>query len=116
MCARLVLPLVILLLSATATTAQTNWRDHGSICSWKTACMKEQAHAADLWKHKNWDKDLKRSCQSHITLYRRDYKAALECVQVKQEQRDETLNKTPTKKKYRTPGGRVLSGGRVISY
>jgi hypothetical protein len=98
---------------------ESNWRLHGRICDWDQSCMKAQAEAQDLWTGPGWDADLKAGCRkAHIGTYEKDYVAAVNCVSPLQQKREEEREAERPKGRRGTSGssGRVLSGGKIISY
>ena len=117
---RALLILVCIALQAAGTVlAESNWRVHGKICAWDENCMRSQAKAQDLWMGGGWDKDLKEGCRrAHIKTYAKDYIAAVNCISPLQQRRLKEREEAEAASRRGSSGssGRVLSGGKIISY
>jgi hypothetical protein len=73
--------LIVICIFSSPAGAGSNWRQHGKVCNWNKACMKEQAKAQDLWTGQAWGGDLKAGCRKQfIQPYEKDYIGAVNCV------------------------------------
>lgn len=122
--------ITINLILAGSALAESNWRYHGKVCGWDETCMKAQAHAQNLWTSRDWDPFFATGCrQAHIKTYAKDYVSAVNCVLALQKEKQENKaiqdqvardraekRQEEKKERYIGRGGKVLSGGKMVSY